>query len=167
LFIPLPHSKLVMVLQATKKQGGGHCIEVLYNGMRVELPGCHHTQGLGWSARNCLKDSCFICSMRCCLCAGFRIVLCACQRMHLCALHTKGIQHLAAHQHLGHLVALTLTSCICAGNDAEHEKPNSLWSRLSHMSRSAKKGWACHGLCAVSAETCPLDTHVYPYGGSN
>ncbi|KAL0032203.1 hypothetical protein WJX77_010754 [Trebouxia sp. C0004] len=30
---------------ATKKQGGGHCIEVLYNGMRVELPGCHHTQG--------------------------------------------------------------------------------------------------------------------------
>ncbi|DBA96348.1 TPA: hypothetical protein ACH3X3_002523 [Trebouxia sp. C0006] len=31
---------------ATKKQGGGHCVEVLYNGKRVELPGCHHTQGL-------------------------------------------------------------------------------------------------------------------------
>ena len=45
-FTPLHHSNLVMVLQATKKQGGGHCIEVLYNGMRVELPGCHHTQGL-------------------------------------------------------------------------------------------------------------------------
>ncbi|KAL0046886.1 hypothetical protein WJX82_000945 [Trebouxia sp. C0006] len=33
-------------IQATKKQGGGHCVEVLYNGKRVELPGCHHTQGL-------------------------------------------------------------------------------------------------------------------------
>lgn len=30
---------------ATKKQGGGHCIEVLYNGVRVELPGCHYTRG--------------------------------------------------------------------------------------------------------------------------
>ncbi|KAL0021479.1 hypothetical protein WJX79_009021 [Trebouxia sp. C0005] len=30
---------------ATKRQGG-HCIEVLYNGMPVQLPGCHHSQGL-------------------------------------------------------------------------------------------------------------------------
>lgn len=46
LLIPLHHTDSVVVLQATKKQGGGHCIEVLYNGVRVELPGCHHTQGL-------------------------------------------------------------------------------------------------------------------------
>ncbi len=46
MFIPLPNSVLVMVLQATKNQGEDHCIEVLYNGMRVELPGCHYTQGL-------------------------------------------------------------------------------------------------------------------------